>query len=144
MDKYYANWESERKRRDESTRRNWDNVLKYQREWKAERRATDYSYRVHQNISRRLRDSIKKGAKRRVTWEKMLGYSTENLMKHLESRFTHGMSWENYGEWHIDHKIPIVHFKLCGANDEEMISKCWCLNNLQPLWARDNLIKGDR
>jgi hypothetical protein len=144
MEKYYANWPEERRIRDESIRRNWDKRLAYERKYKAKKRAEDFSYKIHSNISRRLRESIGKGSKKRITWEKILGYTVEDLMKHIESGFQPGMEWDNYGDWHIDHKVPISHHKLNGNDDHEMILKCWCLNNLQPLWAKDNLVKGDK
>ena len=40
-----------------------------------------------------------------------LGCNIETFKKHLEQQFTEGMSWENYGEWHIDHKIPLKYNK---------------------------------
>lgn len=64
-------------------------------------------------------------------------------MLHLESLFTNGMSWQNYGEWHVDHKIPISSFDFESIECEEF-KKCWSLNNLQPLWGIDNLSKGSK
>lgn len=144
MEHYYANWDVERQRRDEWTRRNWDKRLAYHRKWKAERRARDYSYKVHSNVSRRLRDSLTNGGvKSGKAWERLLGYTTADLMSHLESRFTDGMSWDNYGEWHIDHICPIKHFKV-KSDDNKTLLECWKLNNLQPLWAKDNITKKDK
>lgn len=71
-----------------------------------------------------------------------LGYSIDELISHLESKFQPGMTWENYGEWHIDHVIPDSWFNYREYGDEDFI-KCWSLDNLQPLWAEDNLRKGD-
>jgi hypothetical protein len=72
-----------------------------------------------------------------------LGCSIEELKSHLESLFTPGMSWENYGKygWHIDHIVPISIFDL--TNPEELRKACH-YTNLQPLWWRDNIIKGAR
>lgn len=53
------------------------------------------------------------------------------------------MSWDNYGEWHIDHKIPDCKFNYISVNDKEF-QKCWALKNLQPLWAIENLRKGSK
>jgi hypothetical protein len=55
--------------------------------------------------------------------------------------FRDGMSWENYGEWHIDHIMPINHFIKSGITDPAIVN---ALENLQPLWAYENLSKGDR
>ena len=68
-----------------------------------------------------------------------LGYSAMVLKNHLESMFTDGMTWGNHGEWHIDHIIPVSKF-----SKETKPSVVNSLSNLQPLWAFDNLSKGDR
>jgi len=49
------------------------------------------------------------------------------------------MSWDNYGEWDIDHKKPISKF-----NKNTKLSTVNSLSNLQPLWAKDNLSKGNK
>jgi hypothetical protein len=71
----------------------------------------------------------------------LAGCSLEDLMKHLESKFTEGMTWENYGRWHIDHIRPCASFSL---EDPEEQKKCFHWTNLQPLWAIDNLRKSDK
>jgi hypothetical protein len=53
------------------------------------------------------------------------------------------MSWENYGKWHIDHITPLSSFDIQNYNDENF-KKCWSLENLQPLWAEDNLKKSNK
>lgn len=68
-----------------------------------------------------------------------LGYSAMDLTSHLEALFVDGMSWGNYGKWHVDHIRPCVGFDL--ANPLEF-QECWDLSNLQPMWARDNCRKG--
>lgn len=65
-----------------------------------------------------------------------LGYTAEELKAHLESQFTEGMSWANYGEWHVDHIMPLFTFDC--TNLEE-VKKANALKNLRPLWAKDNL-----
>ena len=70
-----------------------------------------------------------------------LGYSPEKLVSRIECQFSPGMSWQNYGDWHIDHKIPITHFLSRGETRPHIIS---ALSNLQPMWAFDNLSKGNR
>ena len=59
-------------------------------------------------------------------------YTIDELIKHLEDKFTDGMTWENYGKWHIDHIIPDCSFEYTSIQDEEF-QKCWSLKNLQPL-----------
>ena len=81
-------------------------------------------------------------AKYRSTFD-LLGYTLEELMIHLEKQFTEGMTWDNYGEWHVDHKIPMTSFNFETVEDREF-KLCWCLDNLQPLWGPDNLSKGTK
>ena len=51
------------------------------------------------------------------------------------------MNWENYGKWHIDHIKPISKFDM---TDQEEQKKCFHWSNLQPLWAEENISKGDK
>lgn len=71
--------------------------------------------------------------------EKKLGYTSADLRRHLESQFSEGMSWGNRSEWHIDHIKPIKAFLDEGVMDIKVIN---ALDNLQPLWASENLSKG--
>jgi len=73
----------------------------------------------------------------------LLPYSLDELITHLERQFTSGMSWDNYGEWHVDHIIPMSKFNITSVNDESFL-ECWSLNNLRPLWAKDNLSKNNK
>jgi hypothetical protein len=63
------------------------------------------------------------------------------LKEYLESKFTEGMTWENHGEWHIDHIRPCISFDLKHAEEQQ---KCFHYTNLQPLWASENLKKGSK
>lgn len=70
-----------------------------------------------------------------------IGCSWQELVAHIQSQFTQGMSWENYGlyGWHVDHRIP-----LASATCLEEMVPLLHFSNLQPLWAKDNLSKGAR
>lgn len=70
-----------------------------------------------------------------------LGCSISEFKIHLENQFQEGMSWENYGEWHIDHIRPLSSFDL--SDREQLLVACH-YTNLQPLWAADNLSKADK
>ena len=70
-------------------------------------------------------------------------YTPEELKEHLESQFTDGMSWDNMKDWHIDHIRPVSSFNFTTTECEDF-KKCWALNNLQPLWSKDNLSKGNK
>ena len=75
----------------------------------------------------------------------LLGCSQKFLKEHIEKQFKDGMSWKNYGKWHIDHIIPINYFvKECNFKLTKTQKKCFNYNNLQPMWAYDNLQKGSR
>jgi len=74
-----------------------------------------------------------------------IGCNTNDLRSHIEEQFVEGMTWDNYGEWHIDHIIPVMAVDEDGTKpDIETISKRLHYTNTQPLWARDNLSKGNR
>ena len=68
----------------------------------------------------------------------MVGCSLGELVKHLEKQFLTGMSWENFGMWHIDHIRPCASFDLENLSQAKL---CFHYSNLQPLWALDNLRK---
>ena len=106
------------------------------------RRDEEPRYRVMMALHVRLYDAVKrnKGVKSAKTLE-LLGCTVEQLQTFLEAEFTEGMTWENYGEWHIDHIRPCASFNL---EDPEEQKKCFHWTNLQPLWALDNIRKGDK
>lgn len=72
-----------------------------------------------------------------------LGCSLEELKTHLEQQFQLGMTWENWSRtgWHIDHIQPLSSFDL---TDREQFLKAAHYTNLQPLWAKDNLVKHNK
>lgn len=116
-------------------------TLKYQTYiktyWK-NRRKNDALYRLKCNLRKRLRKYLKlKNFKKKKSSIKLLGCSLEKFKIYLESKFVSGMSWDNYGEWHIDHIVPLASAK----NETELYNLCH-FSNLQPLWALDNQKKG--
>lgn len=103
------------------------------------KRKTSPKYRISQNIRNRLGTALRLRNKKKVGSSiKELGCSIEYLLEYLGSKFQEGMSWDNYGEWHIDHIKPLASFNL--ENIEEFKKACH-YTNLQPLWAEDNLKK---
>lgn len=76
-------------------------------------------------------------------WEFLVGYTIDDLKKHLQRKFQPGMTWDNYGEWQIDHRIPISVFNFETPEDIDF-KKCWALKNLQPMWKVDNLKKHNK
>ena len=79
------------------------------------------------------------------SWEKLTGYSVEELISHIKKNFKEGMTWELVlsGEIHIDHKIPVSVFNFNSPKDLDF-KRCYSLSNLQPLWKRDNILKGNK
>ena len=97
-------------------------------------------YRLKDIRKRQLLQFIKRvgGTKTKRT-EELLGYTAEELKAHLESLFKEGMTWENQGEWHIDHRIPASYFTSI-----DQMRECFALSNLKPEWAEWNMSKGNR
>lgn len=121
--------------------KNKERIRTVTRKCHLERMRNDPNYRLVRNIRKRFAMALKKGSKGGSAIES-LGCSIEELKKHLESQFKDGMSWSNYGKtgWHIDHIIPLVKFDLTNLED---VKKACHYTNLQPLWAEENLSKGD-
>ena len=80
------------------------------------------------------------GAVKTKRSHKELGYTPKQLREHIEGLFSEGMSWENRSDWHIDHQISIHEFIQLGVRDLKKIN---ALENLRPIWAKENLSKGD-
>jgi hypothetical protein len=68
----------------------------------------------------------------------LIGCTIPEYKQHLEKQFKAGMTWENYGEWHVDHIVPCAVFDL---TQREQQLECFNFKNTQPLWALDNLKK---
>lgn len=71
-------------------------------------------------------------------------YTVADFRTHIEKKFKAGMTWYNYGQWHIDHIKPLYSFEFYdkdGKEDIGQIKAANSLNNLQPLWAAENLSK---
>jgi len=109
-------------------------------EYKKRNSLTEYEKKIHISMKGGMAKYLK-GKKGGKKWKSLVDYDLKDLMVHLESLFTDGMSWDNYGKWHVDHIIPKSYFKFTSVNDESF-KQCWALKNLQPLWAKDNMSKG--
>jgi hypothetical protein len=105
-------------------------------------RDIDPLFRLECNIKTALSKGVR-DTTRWIKWDEILGYKLIDLKKHLDNQFTEGMTWDNYGEWHVDHIKPKSWFNYKSIKDKEF-KECWGLNNLQPLWAKDNISKGNR
>jgi hypothetical protein len=159
----WASLSAEEKARHGALRRAWrlanpDKVKGYKKAWK-EKNLEKY-YAMHRAskrrislsaegaINRRLREGIKAALKygeRIGGIERRLGYTAADLVAHIERQFLPGMTWENRGQygWHIDHIVPLKHFKFTSMDDAEFRA-AWSLSNLRPVWWRENLTKGGK
>lgn len=113
---------------------------KLNREYEKNKRQNNLSFRILGSLRSRLRMAIKNNKKHGTTI-KLIGCDIEYLKTYLANKFQDGMSWNNYGEWHIDHIIPCSSFDL---SDEIQQQKCFHYSNLQPLWAIDNIKKSNK
>lgn len=98
-------------------------------------------FRLDNSMASLISTSLK-GKKANRKWEKLVGYTLNNLIKHLEAQFDDKMNWNNYGSyWWIDHIKPRVLFGYIYSEDPEF-KECWTLNNLQPMEKIANIKKG--
>lgn len=104
------------------------------------RKQEDINFKLTRNLRSRLWIAIKRNYKSGSAIQD-LGCTIDFLKKYLESQFQEGMSWSNYGEWHIDHVIPLSSFDL---TDRTQFLKACHYTNLQPLWAVDNIKKSNK
>jgi hypothetical protein len=149
LKEYYKEWAEDNRTNLREYHTEWrDNNREKVREWarnyERKRRAEDPKYRLAARTRTAVYTCLKEASvvKYRSTFD-ILGYTIEELMQHLEKQFTERMTWENYGEWHVDHIRPMASFNFTSPEDEEF-KACWSLDNLQPLWGPDNLSKGSK
>ncbi len=109
------------------------------RSYEQKRRITDPVFRLNGRMTANIRQSLKTNKAGR-NWEALVGYTLQELVRHLERQFLKGMSWENIGEWHIDHIIPKSSFVYESAECDGF-KAAWAITNLRPLWAADNIRK---
>lgn len=106
---------------------------------KRERRKNDATYSISSRMGCAVRRAVR-GKKMGRSWEELVGYTAQELCKHLERQFERGMGWHNADQWHVDHIVPQASFNYSSPEDEEF-SACWALSNLRPLWAEKNVRK---
>lgn len=120
--------------------KNKEQIIKRHRINARKRRKTNPLFKLLENYRHRVWQSYKGSGfiKNEHTLD-LLGCSIEEFILYIEQKFTNGMTRKNYGKWHIDHIIP-----LSSAKTEKEIRKLCHYTNCQPLWAIDNMRKGDR
>jgi len=105
-----------------------------------EKRKSDPIYQISQRVRKLIgKIIIRNGYSKKSRTQEILGIDFEGFKLYIENLFIEGMTWENFGKWHLDHKIPIS----WGKTEDEII-RLNHYTNLQPLWAEDNLSKGNR
>ena len=112
----------------------------YYKEYFKNKRNNDDLFKLTSNIRSLIYISIKKqGYTKKTKTHKILGCSFEEFKQHLEKQFTKGMNWENQGKWHLDHIYP-----TSLAKTQEEIIKLNHYTNFQPMWAKENISKGNK
>ena len=141
---YMVKWRQENKEKLKNQKKDWveknrDKINQNERK----RRKEDKAYKIKKNLRRRTNLIIVRGGTKSMSTIQLLGCTADQIFIHLENLFTKGMTWENYGNngWHIDHIIPCSNFDL---TKPEQQMKCFHYTNLQPLWAEDNIRKGNK
>ena len=110
------------------------------KEYKKNRKKIDSLFKLKCNISSLIYLSFKRNRHRKNSKTKeILGCSIDYFKIYLEKQFTKGMSWDNSGDWHLDHIYPVSL-----AKDEEHLIQLNHYSNFQPLWAIDNFKKGNK
>ena len=136
------NLEKVKERFDDWKERNKDSYRESRTIFQREKRRNNPVFRMQQNLRRRLHWAVThQETTKDETTMKLVGCDLENLVDYLESNFQENMSWENYGEWHVDHVRPCNSFDL---SDEGQQQVCFNWRNLLPLWGEENQIKADR
>jgi hypothetical protein len=145
----YKNWFEQNKDRrkkymDEYREKNKDKIREIKRNYEKTRKANDPLYKLVANFRTAIWTVLKENKMDKYGhYFEILQYSPDELATHLENQFTDGMTWENYGEWHVDHRTPITAFNFQEIGDNEFM-RCWSLENLQPMWAEENIRKSNK
>ena len=110
--------------------------------YERDRKKRDPEFKLVKTLRSRLGSALKsQNVKKQHRTMDLIGQSPAFVRSYIETQFTEGMTWENHGTWHIDHRISCCKFDL---TKEEEQRKCFHYTNLQPLWAKDNLSKGGK
>ena len=119
---------------------NKEKIKKYRNEWRSNKVKIDSLFKLTNNTRTLIKQSFRRNgySKNSKTYQ-ILGCTFEEFKQHLEKQFTDGMSWNNIGQWHMDHIYPVSL-----AKDEDELIKLNHYTNFQPLWAEDNLKKSNK
>lgn len=141
---YEQNKEYRKKYIKEYRENNVDKIRQIKRDYERKRKASDPLYKLITNFRTAIWTVLKESnVDKYGHYFDVLQYSPEELINHLEKQFKDDMTWDNYGIWHVDHKLPITSFDIQEMGDEEFM-KCWSLDNLQPMWGEENIRKSNK
>jgi hypothetical protein len=146
---YFAEWQKNNQEHRREYHKQWrtENVDKWRktkRDYEKNRKDSDPLYKLIANFRTAIYQVLKESnVEKNKSYFDILGYTPEELIIHLEKQFKDDMTWDNYGVWHVDHKLPITSFDIQEMGDEEFM-KCWCLDNLQPMWGEENIRKSNK
>ena len=141
---YENNKEHRKQYLKEYREKNIDKIRKTKRDYERNRKARDPLYKLINNFRTAIYQVLKENnINKNGHYFDILKYTPEQLISHLESKFSENMTWDNYGEWHVDHIKPISSFMILEIGDEEFMN-CWSLDNLQPLWGNENIKKSNK
>jgi len=141
---YEQNKEHRKEYLKEYREKNMDKIRKVKRDYERNRKANDPTYKLISNFRTAIYQVLKENnVEKNKHYFDILKYTPEELISHLEKQFTDSMTWENYGEWHVDHRMPISSFVFESVDDDSFM-KCWSLDNLQPMWGKENITKGNK
>jgi hypothetical protein len=151
-------------------RANREKVLNYHRKWLRKPGSLEKKKQAYNNwveklegrivrreVSKRHRDTIngtivnrvrsriavalRQGYTKSASTLSLIGCSIPEFKNHLESQFQDGMSWENFSEWEIDHRVPLSAFNLADPHQQKL---AFNFENCQPMWKRSNREESDR
>jgi hypothetical protein len=141
---YEHNKEHRKEYLKEYREKNIDRIREVKRTYEKTRKHNDPIYKLINNFRTAIYQVLKENnVQKNGHYFEILKYSPEDLIFHLERQFKDGMKWDNYGEWHVDHVLPISRHNIQEIGDEEFM-KCWSLNNLQPMWGEENIRKSNK
>jgi hypothetical protein len=149
ISEYYSEWREDNKERLKEYQKKWreenrDKLRKTKRDYERNRKATDPLYKLISNFRTAIYTVLKESnVDKYGHYFDILRYTPEELIVHLENQFKGDMTWDNYGVWHVDHKLPITSFNIQEIGDKEFM-KCWSLDNLQPMWGEENIRKSNK
>jgi hypothetical protein len=141
---YEENKEHRKEYLKEYREKNIDKIRQIKRDYEKNRKSNDPLYKLISNFRTAIYQVLKENnVKKNGHYFEILKYTPEQLINHLEKQFSDKMTWDNYGDWHVDHKHPISLYNIKEIGDNEFM-KCWSLDNLQPMWGVDNIKKSNK